>query len=89
MSWFDRAACLNVPSSFFFVSGENHRREENIVRKTCAPCPVKTECVQACDVEEHYTTNRHSIFGFRGGETPIARANRRGKTLLLTKEKTA
>lgn len=66
--WADDAACRTMPKDLFFTDngGLGYGHE---VRRACAGCPVRVDCLAEC-TQLPYGTDLH---GFRGGFGPKER----------------
>lgn len=75
MTWRTSAACAGTDSDVFFPSAATVRARGGFreARRICAGCTVVAECL------EDALSDRHDLFGFRGGMTPEERSRvRRG-----------
>ena len=62
----DQANCIGIDVNMFFTEeGSSTFPEENFLKRTCAACPVKIECL---DYALH-----HSVLGWWGGTSEIQR----------------
>ena len=66
-AWMDDALCLDVDPDFFHPEEKGGRQGAEI-RKFCAPCPVRVECL------EHGLRDEHGWFG---GMSPLDRQRMR------------
>lgn len=70
--WYERAACTG---SGYDPFGDTRQRAL-FVLAYCADCPVRRECLAACDEEERFAGDVHLLYGVRGGLSAAARASR-------------
>lgn len=62
----DQANCIGIDVNMFFTEeGSSTFPEENFLKRTCAACPVKTECL---DYALH-----HAVLGWWGGTSELQR----------------
>ena len=62
----DQANCIGIDVNMFFTEGDSSTfQEENFLKRTCAACSVKSECLD-------YALN-HSVQGWWGGTSEVQR----------------
>jgi WhiB family redox-sensing transcriptional regulator len=62
----DQANCIGIDVNMFFTEdGSSTFQEENFLKRTCAACLVKSECL---DYALH-----HAVLGWWGGTSEIQR----------------
>lgn len=64
-SWMQNAACIGWPTELFYPHGEDSRVPDG-VKRLCASCPVRTDCLEWI-LEIEPPGARH---GYWGGTTP-------------------
>lgn len=76
MNWREYAACIGVPTEFYFVDvkGSDGGVETRMARKICESCPVRRQCLDAALYAER-NVGPKLRFGIRGGLGPRQRAN--------------
>lgn len=68
----DSANCVGIDVNMFFTEdGSSTFQEENFLKRTCAACPVKAECLD-------YALN-HAVLGWWGGTSEYQRKQLRKK----------
>ena len=68
----DSANCVGIDVNMFFTEdGSSTFQEENFLKRTCAACPVKSECLD-------YALN-HAVLGWWGGTSEYQRKQLRKK----------
>lgn len=75
MNWRDYAACIGVPTEFYFVDtkGSDGGSETRMARRICTSCPVRRQCLDAALYAERNVSEKLR-FGIRGGLPPRKRA---------------
>ena len=62
----DQANCIGIDVNMFFTEEDSSTfQEENFLKRTCAACSVKSECLD-------YALN-HSVQGWWGGTSEVQR----------------
>lgn len=75
MNWRDYAACIGVPTEFYFIEkqGSDGGSETAMAKRICSTCPVRRQCLDAALYAERNVGPRLR-FGIRGGLPPRKRA---------------
>lgn len=71
-TWYDRAVCRGAEYDPF----GDARQRALFILAYCADCPVRRECLAACDKEEKLDGDVHLLHGVRGGLSAAARRPR-------------
>ncbi len=71
-TWYERAVCRDPEYDPFGGS----RETAMFILRYCADCPVRRECLAACDEEERFGGDVHLLHGVRGGLSAAARRPR-------------
>jgi WhiB family redox-sensing transcriptional regulator len=72
----DSANCVGIDVNMFFTEdGSSTFQEENFLKRTCATCPVKSECLD-------YALN-HAVLGWWGGTSELQRKRLRKKLNII------
>ena len=72
----DSANCVGIDVNMFFTEdGSSTFQEENFLKRICAACPVKSECLD-------YALN-HAVLGWWGGTSELQRKRLRKKLNII------
>lgn len=72
----DQANCIGIDVDMFFTKeGTSTFQEEKLLKRTCAACPVQSECLD-------YALN-HAVLGWWGGTSEIQRKRLRQKLNII------
>jgi WhiB family transcriptional regulator, redox-sensing transcriptional regulator len=86
VSWRERAACADYPTSMFFVSAPSAIAR---AKRICESCEVRLDCLEDC-LRVSANDDRHGVFG---GCTPSERRRLRAQLaeagIKPTREETA